>query len=86
MSFPRAIRNNLGPGAPHNHKNGSDHCLVCQQHDLDAHKRARDGKRSTDCPKCRAIVAAIEGSALPVVPDHKIEQAQKIAKRILGEQ
>lgn len=86
MSRPRAIRNSiLGPSEPHNHTNGAESCLVCQQHDLEAHKRARITNNKTDCPKCLKNLAAIEASSLPVVPKDKLEQAKKIGDRILGE-
>lgn len=86
MSRPRAIRQTiLGPSEPHNHTNGAGSCLVCQQHDLDAHRRARQNNTKTECPKCLKNLAAIEASSLPVVPKEKLEQAKEVADRILGE-
>lgn len=86
MSRPRAIRNSiLGPSEPHNHTNGAEKCLVCQQHDLDAHRRARQSNTTTECPKCLKTMAEIEKSSLPVVPQDKLDQAKEIGERILGE-
>lgn len=87
MSYPRAIRDALTSTRDdgHNHKNGAEKCLVCQQHDLEAHKRARETNSTTTCKKCKSNLEAIDAAAKPVISDEKLEQARRVADRILGE-